>query len=651
MPPSDRELGLHREISRRDFLHGAGAVVAGAALGACGGEPGVPALGPMGAEGVPADPTTHPPSRLGLRGSHDGAFEVAHEMAFEGRTDWGVAHEPDPDVYDLVVVGAGVSGLAAAHFYRDAHPGARILLLENHDDFGGHARRNEFTWKERTILGYGGSQSLEAPSAYSDEAKGLLRAIGVETRRLEDAYDAGFFRRHDLGAAVFFDRATYGEDKLVRTDLIDPSSFLPVAPAPTSLDEAIAQMPISEGARKQLLALVNASEDRLPDHGLLDEPGFLETLSYRDLLTKHLGVTEPEVIGLLQDTTSGYFGHGIDAVPALLALGFGLPGLGATSLGRFQGLIRRAISWTLEPYFFHFPDGNATVARLLVRSLIPGVASGDTMEDVVTARFDYGALDRADGAVRLRLSSTVVRARHEGDPDAADRVAVTYVRGGRTERVHGRHVVLAGYNMAIPYLCPELPAEQKAALSGLVKVPYVYTNVLLRNWRALENLGVALAHCPGSWHKLVMVDFPVSLGDYAFTRGPDDPVVVHMSSAVVRPIGPPQVQSRAGRVELLTTSFETIEREIRTHLGGMLGAGGFDPAGDIEAIAVNRWPHGYAFTPNPLFDPEYGPGEAPYEVGRQRFGRIAIANSDAGGQAYLDAAIDQAWRAVGELVG
>ncbi|MBW2236635.1 MAG: NAD(P)-binding protein [Deltaproteobacteria bacterium] len=642
---------MGRKISRRDFLHGAvGSLVAGAALApGCSQEQSPPPAGPVGKAGAPFDRIAYPPSRLGPRGSHAGSFETAHQMGHEKRTDWGPVAEPDAGEYDLVVVGAGVSGLAAAFFYREQHPGARVLLLENHDDFGGHAKRNEFEWNGRTILGYGGSQSLEAPGAYSDVAQGLLTRIGVETARLEDAYDQGFYRRHGLAPGVYFDRATYGTDRLVRTDFMDPSAFLPVARSGVPIEDAIAEMPLSEPARRELQRLISASDDRLQDQSIFREPGYLQSISYRDFLTKDLGVEQPEVIALLQDVPSGYFGHGIDAVPALEALGFGLPGLGSTSLGDFEGLIRRGISLALEPYVYHFPDGNASVARLLVRRLIPTVADGSSMEDVVTAEFDYQSLDRPGADVRLRLDSTVVRVEHEGAPRSAERVAVTYVRAGRTERVRARRVILACYNRVVPLLCPELPDAQKAALGSLVKIPLVYTNVLLRNWRPFQELGLALAHCPGSWHRLSMLDFPVSLGGYGFSAGPDDPIVLHMSRTMVHPGLKPRDQSRVGRSRMLATSFETIEREIRIHLGGMLGAGGFDPARDIEGIAVNRWPHGYAFHPNPLFDPEYGPGEAPHEIGRQRFGRIAIANSDAGARAYLDCAIDQAWRAVGEL--
>ena len=494
-----------------------------------------------------------------------------------------------------------------------------------------------------------GSQSLEAPGAYSDVAKGLLTRIGVDTDALRAGYDTGFFRRHDLQPAIYFDREHYGVDRLVRTDLIDPSLFLPTAPTDTSLEQAVAQMPISDAARAELLRITSSADDALPDRSIFTEPGYLSSISYEHFLTQHLGVTEREVVELLRAVPSGYFGHGIDAVPAVEALGFGLPGLGSTSLGTFERAIRHAIDWATEPYHYHFPDGNASVARLLVRKLIPEVADGSTALDSITARFDYGALDRAGAGVRLRLGSTVVRAQHDGDPGTAERVFVTYVRDGKTERVRAKRVVLACYNMIVPYLCPELPQAQREALASLVKVPYVYTTVLLREWRALEKLHLAIAHSPGSFHTLTMVDFPVSLGDYAFSGDPDEPIVLHMSRAMTRPVGKPREQSRAGRFELLGLSFETLEREIRMHLGGMLGEGGFDPATDVEAIAVNRWPHGYAFAPNPLFDPEYAEGERPYEIGRQRFGRIAIANSDAGGRAYLDCAIDEAWRAVSEL--
>jgi spermidine dehydrogenase len=273
------------------------------------------------------------------------------------------------------------------------------------------------------------------------------------------------------------------------------------------------------------------------------------------------------------------------------------------------------------------------------------------MDDVVLARFDYGRLDEAGSPVRLRLESTVVRVEHDGPAGAAKRVAVSYVRGGRAQRVFGKSCVLACYNMMIPYLCPELPAEQREALARLVKAPLVYTNVLLRNWQAWRRAGLAEAFCPGSHHQTAMLDYPVSTPGYAFSASPEEPILVHMERA---PIAPDQGMSRAeqyraGRQELLATSFEDMERAIRSQLAGMLGEAGFDPASDILAITVNRWGHGYAWGYAGHSDPDYAPDEYPHVRGRRPFGRIRIANSDAGASAFLPNAIDQAQRAIDEL--
>ncbi len=652
----DRELGMDRKISRRDFLNGVAGTAAGAALLGTGCGPDEPhadppSPGPVGyaRESAP-NAAGYPPIRTGLRGSHEGSYPVAHALAREGKTDWGVASAPDDGVYDLVVVGGGISGLSAAYFYRQQHPDARVLLLDNHDDFGGHAKRNEFQVGGRTVLGYGGTQSFEQPGDYSDVAKGLLAELSIDLGRFDDEYyDHDFYRRHGLTAAIFFDEETFGADRTVPYPALDPSYFLPTAPAGISLEESVGRMPISEEARRELLRLSTASEDRLPDHGIFSEPSFLESISYREFLTSHAGVTNEQVLKILQDLAAPYFGVSIDALPASWCIGFGMPGANLTSLRHFAGIARRGIGLFLEPYTGHFPDGGASLARLLVRRLVPGATTGSSAEDIVTAHFDYTKLDRPGAPTRIRLNSTVVRVEHEGPMPSAKEVGVTYVRSGTTEQVRAKHVILACYGVIVPHLCPSLPEAQRAALATQSKVPLVYTNVLLRNWRALKKQRLGLAHCPGSWHQNVLVDFPVSMGDYRFANDPDQPIMLAMGHVPTAPGLPPREQHRAGRYALLATSFETIERRTRTHLAGMLGPGGLDPAEDILGITVNRHSHGYAYDYNPLFDPDYAEGEAPHEVGRRPFGRIHIANSDAAARAYMDAAIDEAWRAVGEL--
>ena len=640
MKRSDRELGMDRPISRRDFLNGVGVVAAGALVpGSALAEAAAALEGGAGAKGA------YPPLLTGMRGSHPGSFEVAHQLVRQRRSDWGPVREPDSEFYDLIVVGGGISGLAAAHFYRKQKADARILILDNHDDFGGHAKRNEFQLDGRTIIGYGGSQTLEDPGDYSDVSKGLLRDIGVDIPRLGAGYDQDFYRRNGLRGGTYFDRATYGVDRVIPYELTGISDYLPLAPSTVTPQEAVAQMPLSEPARRELLNALLIDENRIPNVPAEQQEDYLWSISYRYFLERYLGITNPEVIAMLQGITTD-MSVSFDMGSALSAITYvGLPGVKATALPAdvLHG----------EPYIHHFPDGNASVARLLVRDMIPKVAPGSTMEDGVTARFDYTRLDDPDSRVRLRLNSTAIRAENDGSPKTAKRVSVTYVRGGQAYRVWGNSCVLAGYNAMIPALCPELPKPQREALALAVKVPILYTNVLLRDWKAWKKLGLGAVSAPGSYHAISILDFPVSLGDYKFSPSPDEPIVVHMERfSSKRDAGlAPREQHRAGRRELLSTSFETMEREIRSQLAGTLAGGGFDPARDIAAITVNRWAHGYSSWPNQFTDPHYEDGQYPHHIGRQRFGRIAIANSDAASSAIIHAAIDQAHRAVGELIG
>jgi spermidine dehydrogenase len=283
-----------------------------------------------------------------------------------------------------------------------------------------------------------------------------------------------------------------------------------------------------------------------------------------------------------------------------------------------------------------------------VRKLIPGVGSGENMEEVVTARFDYARLDAAGSPVRLRLNSTAVHVDPVGGSDGG--VAVTYVRGGHAYRARARECVFACYFEMIPYLCPQLPKAQKEALDYGEKTPLVSSNVLLRNGKALEKVGSAGFYAPGRFHSMIF-GWGRSLGDHHQDWDPNKPMVLHMIAGPGSEIasGSARERYREGRERLLAMTFTDYEREVREHLAGMLAGGGFDSARDILALTVNRWPHGYTYEGNPLYDPEWPEGQAPHEIGRQRFGRIAIASADAGAHSYIDGAIDQAHRAVTEL--
>ncbi|HLE71772.1 MAG TPA: NAD(P)-binding protein [Vicinamibacteria bacterium] len=637
MTKPDRELGMDREITRRDFMNGVGVAIGGAVLGAR-------------AEGAPqtlAVPQSsreyYPPVLTGMRGSHEGSFEVAHDMR-DGKS-FGAAEETG-EMYDLIVVGGGLSGLASAYFFRKALPEARILILDNHDDFGGHAKRNEFRVGDRLLIGYGGTMMIHGARSYTFEAKALLQEIGVDTERFlrTTESDRSLYRRMGLQSAVFFDKETFGVDRLV---VGDPGRRR--QEGSLTWAEFLPKTPLSEAAKRDILRLNEEHRDYLPGLTKEEKIAKLRKTSYQDYLLK-IANAHPDVIPyFLRMGLGGANGAaGIDSYSAWGAFRAGwFPGFDGL------GLERPLRSWVAGDDFgenIHFPDGNAGVARLLVRWLIPKALPGDTMEDAVTTPVWYRALDESESPVRIRLNSTVVRAEHVGDPRKAKEVEVTYVRGGRAYRVRGANAVLACYNSIIPYLCPELPQAQKEALHMAVRQPLVYTNVVVRDWKAFHQLGVSSIYSPSGFHESMSLDLGISLGDYRCSRRPEEPMVLHLQRVPIAPGLPARDQFRAGRTELLTTSFETFERNIRDQMGRALVDGGFDPARDIAAITVNRWPHGYAGGANDLYDPDWGYDEVPWVVGRKRFGRITVANSDAAATSLTHAAIDQGHRAVTELL-
>ena len=658
---TDGGLGAHRRIPRRDFLQGmlvgAAGTLSGALLeGYVGSAAAAQALGAAAtggtaaaaAGGAPQDlPGYYPPRLTGMRGSHSGSFEAAHALR-DGKPIGAVTDTRES--YDLVVVGGGLSGLAAAQFFRARTSGAsRVLILDNHDDFGGHAKRNEFSLGGRLELLNGGTLEIDSPRPYGPTAAGLLRDLGIDPKKLSrECEDQGFYGRKGLGYGAFLDRETFGADKLL------------VGFGSRPLRELFAAAPLSARAKADIVRLEQAAVDHLPGLTGTQKKDKLSRISYREFLLS-IAKVDPSVANFYQARTHGEWGVGIDAVSALDVWAFGvhrtwgrLPGFAGMKLP--LGSIPR-MGYTPSGYLdtggsetFHFPDGNASIARLLVRSLIPDAVPGSSAADIVTAQVDYARLDRSSTPVRVRLSATAARVSHVGDPASAREVEVTYIRQGRAFKVRARGCVLACWNMMIPYLCAELPEAQKAALHHLVKTPLVYTSVAITNWSAFQKLGIAGVYAPGCYHSYFHLNPKVNIGTYRSVESTAEPILVHMVRTPCKPGLSEHEQNKAGRTELLTTSFETFEHQIRDQLARTLDAGGFDPARDITAITVNRWPHGYAPEYNPLWDPEVPESQRWNVIGRARFGRITIANSDSGAAAYTDSAIDQASRAVAELL-
>ena len=326
----------------------------------------------------------------------------------------------------------------------------------------------------------------------------------------------------------------------------------------------------------------------------------------------------------------------------------GSPGLRALGwLADFVDSIAARLIDDLAGEIRMFPDGNASVARLLVQKMIPGVAPGmKGIEDVAVTRFDYSALDQSDQSVRVRLNSTAV-----GVKEVGDYVKVDYVQQGKPLSITASHCVLACYNNLIPDLCPEMSEAQKNGLSYGVRVPFVYANVLLDNGQAFGGLGVTFTHCPYDPFQWVSAAPTMASGGYEPPRGPDDPMVVFMMASPTPADGTKGTTRdllRMGRHKIYASTFDDYEQQIRNQLQRMLGRYGFDHEADIKAITVNRIPHGYAYWYQGLDDPEWEEGQAPHEIGRQQFGRISIANTDSEVTPYMNAAFDAAHRAVEE---
>jgi spermidine dehydrogenase len=399
--------------------------------------------------------------------------------------------------------------------------------------------------------------------------------------------------------------------------------------AKLSNEEAARQAPLSEKGKEQLLRVLNGGlhEIKVPKEDLDD---YINTHSYFDYLKDTLGVDDPGVLRMARHSALDWGSTGTD----LMTIGT------AKSCGAL-GFAHVAAYDEDNPYIHHFPDGNAGVARALVQTMIPGVGTGTDAEELVLSRFDYAELDKPSNHVRIRLNSTAVDVRHGGDPKSSSEVFVNYINDNKSYQVIGKGVVMACYNMMIPHIVPDLPEEQAAALRLQSNSPLQYTSVGLKNWRAIKEIGMGLAMSPGNMHQAVLMDFPVSMGGYEYTKTPDDPCAIQMISCPYgETVGAPRLdQIREARYRMLSLQFEDYEEEIRSHLGGMLPKESFEFDRDVESITVNRWAHGYTTS---------GPGDS-VKIGRQPFGRITIANSDSAPGNDVKIAIDMASRAVNEL--
>lgn len=586
----------------------------------------------------------YPPKLTGIRGSHDGSFEASH---FLGRANGQFTLPTEvEEEYDLIIVGGGISGLTAALLYVERFgKDQKVLILENHDDFGGHAKRNEFQTDQGTLLTYGGSESLQSPrSDYSEDALNLIKSLGIDLDNLESHFDTNFYPKKNLSKGVFFDKEHFGVNKIVSGDPgRGPAYDIPVGMENgRSVKDFVNDFPLSEDDRQKLIVLMEDETDFLADMSLDEKIEYLDTHSYSTFLRDKVKLSDQAVL-YFQQTPHDFSACGIDAMSASDGEALDLPGFKAMGLPALDAHDQSILD---DLYIHHFPDGNASITRLMVRKLIPSVAPGNTMEDVVLAKFDYSQLDRPEHNVRIRLNSTAVRAENLPGNEGT---SVVYLQDGKTHRIKAKATIMACYNMMIPYIVPSLPEDQKTALRHNVKLPLVYTKVAISNWKPFMKCGVHSVYSPSAPYSTVKLSFPVSMGGYEHATTENDPIVLHMiyvPSMADSGVHPAQ-QAKMGRAQLLGMSFEEYEKMVRDQLEAMFGEHGFKQE-DILGITVNRWSHGYAYYPSTLFDDEEY-FETAMEIANKPFGNIYIANSDSEWSAYAHSAMDAAFRTINEL--
>jgi spermidine dehydrogenase len=534
------------------------------------------------------------------------------------------------EVYDLIVVGGGISGLAAAHFFQRKRNGKqRCLVLEDHPVFGGEAKRNEFLVDGQKLIAHQGSTWYQPPLPGTFLSE-FYDSVGITARQFEyQRWDGGtpeiplgppYFEDGPSGAshsALFFGAKFGHKDGLL---VVDPWRT------------GLIGTPISREDRAGLIrmqtkpiAAPKQDGDALARH--------LDNITLEQHLMNSYGLSQEAVRTYLLPVSDSY-GIGPDVVSGYAEYAYDI-----------------LLPWDRSKGQQLFPGGNDGVARHITQTLIPDSIPGPhTLASVCQTPINFAALDRAGQPVRIRLNATVVAVQHEGNPRTSQSVRIVYTVGGKLYSVRGRSVVMAGGSWTTRSIVRDLPDAQRDAYGQFFRSPAMVANVAVRNWRFLSKLG--LSEC--KWFDGIGTNLAVHkdaiFGGVSPTISPDLPTVLTLKILFCHPGLPLQDQTMRGRYELLSTSFRDYEQRIAEQLTSMFSRSGFDAHRDVAGIILNRWGHAY-LSPQPGFFFGKNGKPAPREVLRSApFGRIAFANTDLAGIMDHCASIQEAHRAIGQIM-
>lgn len=630
---------MNKHLTRRRFLTATVALVGSTALPAC--KPQPPSSSNTyrvaSATEVAKKMPYYPPALMGLRGDHDGSQSQAHGVALRGK-QFTLPTQAE-EQYDLVVIGAGMSGLTSAYYYQQKQPQAKILILDNHDDFGGHAKRNEFVVDGKTLITYGGSESLDAPEhSFSKQAHALLTDLGVDYKKLGSYFDQDLYdKKWQLKRGIFFNQNTFGQNAVIKG--------MPIANTPEA-KAIIEQFPLPDADKQALIELYTAPQDYLKGKSRRQKQSYAESTSYYDFLKDQVKLPE-KALAFLTNLSMDYWGHPINAISLEEAIS---GHFGETDADIYAGVSKLGLpieKEEKEPYIYHFPDGNASITRLVVRKLIPSIASGNTMEDIVTAKFDYEQLDKPEHNVRIRLNSTALRVEN-----TASGVGIAYITAGdeKLHLVQAKKCIYAGHATLASYIMPEMSDIQKTAMKSNVKIPMIYAKVALKNAKAWQKLGISEIYIPNSPYCLMQLDDPVNIGNYQHAKTPDEPIVLHCVRIATAFDGKDAREKyRNGRRHLMKQQLADLEKELLDVLRGIYELAGEKVEDVVAGLTLNRWAHGYSYEQVMLWDSDEST-ESTTAMMQKKIGNIFMANSDIAWMPYLQNAIDEGYRAVTEAL-